>query len=137
MDGFRTILVPSDVVLQARAYCYALGGGSYWFSTGYSTTGEPPGEWFILTGWVSELFCSLIPLDEIVRDPETHEILEIKRVSEGQPKEVRDMLAAGGMDIDEWAVWDVFNASFIVECEPQVLLSHKGLKLLNEPMGLP
>ena len=130
MSAFRTMLVAEDQQNLAASIANALSGDPGYFMTALSTTGQPPGEWYISTGLVSELFADLIPLDEFVRD-EMGVITGITRVYAGKAAEIQQMLLLAGMDIPVWAVEGIFEACRVLAEPPEVVLGYYNLRLVQ------
>ena len=136
LSAFRTMLVAEDQQNLAASIANALSGDAGYFMTALSTTGQPPGEWYISTGLVSELFADLIPLDQFTRG-EMGEITGITRVYPGKPAEIQQMLLLAGMDIPVWAVENIFDACRVIPEPPEVVLGYYGLRLVQADIGGP
>ena len=130
MSAFRTMLVAEDQQNLAASIANALSGDAGYFMTALSQSGQPPGEWYISTGLVSELFADLIPLDEFVRG-EMGAITGITRVYAGKAAEIQQMLLLAGMDIPVWAVENIFEACRVIAEPPEVVLGHYNLRLVQ------
>ena len=130
MSAFRTMLVAEDQQNLAASIANALSGDAGYFMTALSTTGQPPGEWYISTGLVSELFADLIPLDQFTRG-EMGKITGITRVYAGRPAEIQQMLLLAGMDIPVWAVENIFEACRVIPEPPDVVLGYYNLRLVQ------
>jgi hypothetical protein len=135
MSAFRTMLVAEDQQNLAASIANALSGDAGYFMTALSTTGQPPGEWYVSTGLVSELFADLIPLDQFTRG-EMGAITGITRVYAGRPAEIQQMLLLAGMDIPVWAVEGIFEACRVLAEPPEVVLGYYGLRLVQDSEGL-
>ena len=130
MSAFRTMLVAEDQQNLAASIANALSGDAGYFMTALSQSGQPPGEWYISTGLVSELFADLIPLDEFVRG-EMGAITGITRVYAGKAAEIQQMLLLAGMDIPVWAVENIFEACRVLAEPPEVVLGYYNLRLVQ------
>jgi hypothetical protein len=138
MTKLRTLILPAADAPEARRICQGIDPTNYshLWRTPLSTTGQPPGEWYISTGLVSELFADLIPLDEFVRG-EMGVITGITRVYPGKPAEIQQMLVLAGMDIPVWAVEGIFEACRVLPEPPDVVLGYYGLRLVQTDIGGP
>lgn len=137
--AFRTMIVPSQYTPLASQLSALLAGtsGEDMFTTGLSATGTPPATHYVSTGYVSEGYAAVLPLDTYTTeiDPQTGQPVVIHTHKDGDPQLVVDLAAEKGVTVSLQEVTDAMNAMDCTEQEPFTAFARLGLQLVQEPIN--
>ena len=133
------MIVPSQYTPLASQLSALLAGlsGDDMFTTGLSATGTPPATHYVSTGYVSEGYAAVFPLDTYTTeiDPVTGQPVVIHTHKDGDPQLVVDMAAKKGVTVSLQEVTDAMNAMDCTEQEPFIAFARLGLQLVQEPIN--
>ena len=137
--AFRTMIVPSQYTPLASQLSALLAGlsGDDMFTTGLSASGSDPATHYVSTGYVSEGYAAVLPLDTYTTDidPVTGKPVVIHTHKDGDPALVAQMANQKGLAVTEQEVADIMNAMDCTEQEPFTAFARLGLKLVQEPIA--
>ena len=137
--AFRTMIVPSQYTPLASQLSALLAGvsGEDMFTTGLSASGSDPATHYVSTGYVSEGYAAVLPLDTYTTevDPVTGQPVVIHTHKDGDPQLVVDLAAEKGVTVSLQEVTDAMNAMDCTEQEPFTAFARLGLQLVQEPIG--
>ena len=107
------------------------------FTTGLAASGTPPATHYVSTGYVSEGYAAVLPLDTYTTeiDPVTGKPVVIHTHKDGDPQLVVDLAAEKGVTVSLQEVTDAMNAMDCTEQEPFTAFARLGLQLVQEPIG--
>ena len=137
--AFRTMIVPSDYQPLASQLSALLAGlsGDDMFTTGLSSSGRDPATHYVSTGYVSEGYAAVLPLDTYTTEinPVTGQPVVIHTHKDGDPQLVVDLAAEKGVTVSLQEVTDAMNAMDCTEQEPFTAFARLGLQLAQEPIN--
>lgn len=138
---YRNMVVPAEHQPLAAELCGVCAGpiGEGMFVVGLSPTGEAPATAYVSSGYVSEGFAFVLPLDTYVTeiDPVTGEPVIIHTHKDGDPAEVVRLAAENGLVVTEQQVADIMNAMDCTEQEPFTAFARLGLQLVQTSFPTP
>ena len=137
--AFRTMIVPSQYTPLASQLSALLAGvsGEDMFTTGLSASGSDPATHYVSTGYVSEGYAAVLPLDTYTTeiDPVTGKPVVIHTHKDGDPQLVVDLAAEKGVTVSLQEVTDAMNAMDCTEQEPFTAFARLGLQLVQEAIN--
>ena len=135
------MVVPAEYQPLAAELCGICAGtiGEGMFVVGLSPTGEAPATAYVSSGYVSEGFAFVLPLDTYTTetDPVTGEPVVVHTHKDGDPQAVVDLATKNGFVVTVEQVAAIMNAMDCTEQEPFTAFARLGLQLVQAPFPTP
>lgn len=121
-DVFRTVVIPIPLASVASQIAAVFSTGGAPLQPGLvSTSGGHPPEWIISTGYISEDFALLIPLQDHDGQP----------ISAGEPDELLAKCVEAGLTITAAEIAALFAAADVTAQDPHEALARLGLQQIQ------
>jgi hypothetical protein len=133
MDAFRTLIVPDSEVDFAREVAASFGpGGTGMWTTALSSSGSNPPAYYISTGYISEEFAFMLPLQVWGHDREGNWVMVSSYP--GDPVALYNAVIANGVVCTQAEVDALFAASDVTEQDPFTAMGRLGVQIISPPM---
>lgn len=129
-DSFRTLILTASVTPLAQQIAATLSpAGSGMWTTPLAPTASGPATHYISTGYISQEFAHMVPLQVYEQDEDGQ--WQLINTEPGSPEAVTAACNAAGMEVTLAEVEAIFAGADVTEQDPFVAMGRMGLVIVQ------